>query len=327
MDSLSSLSCNPRTNSTVLHLENPSEDDDDGGDRTAVAANIDKQLSEFVNKGFKFAEFHKKASRVIEHGDMNLVAVLNELKCKWEDKFGKDTMMEADHETTSLRATLKPVSEHIVTPFRAPQNHVTSLIDTPVVAGTNKENGENFGENLNKEGQRQNKDKGKTVVHDHDIFVGNIRLTGVASHHENPDPISDGFAKSTRRTLRYVAPDRQSGEVIVTPTLAMIEEGARKWLCTAVGYFLGRKPFFPQFNAYVQSTWPAVREVIATASGFYFIKFNTNVAMDEVIEGGPWLFHGQPIMLQKWEPGMVMRKHLLTNVPVWIKLQHLPTEY
>ncbi|KAL0431459.1 UNVERIFIED_CONTAM: hypothetical protein Sradi_0771900 [Sesamum radiatum] len=49
--------------------------------------------------------------------------------------------------------------------------------------------------------------------------------------------------------------------------------------------------------------------------------------MDEVIEGCPWLFQGQPIVLQKWEPGMVMRKHSLTNVPVWIRLRHLPTKY
>ncbi|KAL0455485.1 UNVERIFIED_CONTAM: hypothetical protein Slati_0887700 [Sesamum latifolium] len=37
--------------------------------------------------------------------------------------------------------------------------------------------------------------------------------------------------------------------------------------------------------------------------------------MEEVIEGGPWLFQGQPIVLQKWEPGSV-----------WIKLRHLPVE-
>ncbi|KAL2240794.1 UNVERIFIED_CONTAM: hypothetical protein Sindi_0720600 [Sesamum indicum] len=41
-------------------------------------------------------------------------------------------------------------------------------------------------------------------------------------------------------------------------------------------------------------------------------------AMEEVIEGGPWLFQGQPIVLQKWEPRMV---------PVWIKLCHLPVEF
>ncbi|KAL0287883.1 UNVERIFIED_CONTAM: hypothetical protein Sradi_7114800 [Sesamum radiatum] len=48
--------------------------------------------------------------------------------------------------------------------------------------------------------------------------------------------------------------------------------------------------------------------------------------MEEVIEGGPWLFHGQAIVLQKWEPGMVLRKLQHTQVPVWIRLRHLPVE-
>ncbi|XP_011101716.1 uncharacterized protein LOC105179778 [Sesamum indicum] len=49
--------------------------------------------------------------------------------------------------------------------------------------------------------------------------------------------------------------------------------------------------------------------------------------MEEVIEGGPWLFQGQPIVLQKWEPGMAMRKLKDTQAPVWIKLRHLPMEF
>ncbi|KAL0420752.1 UNVERIFIED_CONTAM: hypothetical protein Slati_3098100 [Sesamum latifolium] len=49
--------------------------------------------------------------------------------------------------------------------------------------------------------------------------------------------------------------------------------------------------------------------------------------MTEVIEGGPWLFQGQPIVLQRWQPGMALRKLKHTEVPVWIKLKHLPVEY
>ncbi|KAK4381487.1 hypothetical protein Sango_2963400 [Sesamum angolense] len=48
--------------------------------------------------------------------------------------------------------------------------------------------------------------------------------------------------------------------------------------------------------------------------------------MEDVIEGGPWLYLGQPIVLQKWEPGMVLRKLQHKEVPVWIKLRHLPVE-
>ncbi|KAL2248153.1 UNVERIFIED_CONTAM: hypothetical protein Sindi_2667600 [Sesamum indicum] len=53
------------------------------------------------------------------------------------------------------------------------------------------------------------------------------------------------------------------------------------------------------FNSFAHATCPAVKEVIATAEGFFFIMFKTSVAMEEVTDDGPWLFQGQPIVLQK----------------------------
>ncbi|KAL0289094.1 UNVERIFIED_CONTAM: hypothetical protein Sangu_2629200 [Sesamum angustifolium] len=50
-------------------------------------------------------------------------------------------------------------------------------------------------------------------------------------------------------------------------------------------------------------------------------------AMEAVIDGGPWLFQGQSIVLQRWELGMALKKHKHTQVPVWIKLRHLPVEF
>ncbi|KAL2248016.1 UNVERIFIED_CONTAM: hypothetical protein Sindi_2653900 [Sesamum indicum] len=72
---------------------------------------------------------------------------------------------------------------------------------------------------------------------------------------------------------------------------------------------------------------PKNGEVTATANGFFFFQFKSVIDMEEVIKGGPWLFQGQPIVLQKWEPGMAMRKLKHTQAPVWIKLRHLPMEF
>ncbi|KAL2224853.1 UNVERIFIED_CONTAM: hypothetical protein Sindi_2939100 [Sesamum indicum] len=90
---------------------------------------------------------------------------------------------------------------------------------------------------------------------------------------------------------------------------------------------MGKRPFYHHLKEFAQSIWPALREVTATANGFFFFRFKTEIDMEEVIEGGPWLFQGQPIVLQKWEPGMAMRKLKHTQVPVWIKLRHLPLEF
>ncbi|KAL2224767.1 UNVERIFIED_CONTAM: hypothetical protein Sindi_3018400 [Sesamum indicum] len=107
-------------------------------------------------------------------------------------------------------------------------------------------------------------------------FVGNIPLQTTLDDCFGDDKIALAFNNSSRKTLSYVEPMRQNGEVVVRPSLDI------------------------------------VRDVID---------------MDEVIEGGPWLFQGQPIVLQKWEPGMAMRKLKHTQPPVWIKLRHLPMEF
>ncbi|KAL2251939.1 UNVERIFIED_CONTAM: hypothetical protein Sindi_2316200 [Sesamum indicum] len=158
------------------------------------------------------------------------------------------------------------------------------------------------------------------------LYVGNIPL------HAYPktiidDKIAHAFNHSTRKTLSFIAPTMQNGEVVVRPSLDAVRNGSKRWKSTAVGYFLGKRPYYHHLKEFAHSVWPALREVIATTNGFFFFQFKTVFDMEEIIEGGPWLFQGQPIVLQKWEPGMAMRKLKHTQVPVWIKLRHLPMEF
>ncbi|KAL2224547.1 UNVERIFIED_CONTAM: hypothetical protein Sindi_3022400 [Sesamum indicum] len=158
------------------------------------------------------------------------------------------------------------------------------------------------------------------------LYVVNIPL------HAYPDTIIDdkiahAFNHSTRKTLSFIAPTMQNGEVVVRPSLDAVRNGSKRWKSTAVGYFLGKRPYYHHLKEFAHSVWPALREVTATTNGFFFFQFKTVIDMEEIIEGGPWLFQGQPIVLQKWEPGMAMRKLKHTQVPVWIKLRHFPMEF
>ncbi|KAL2235520.1 UNVERIFIED_CONTAM: hypothetical protein Sindi_1284200 [Sesamum indicum] len=158
------------------------------------------------------------------------------------------------------------------------------------------------------------------------LYVGNIPL------HAYPntiidDKIAHAFNHSTRKTLSFIAPTMQNGEVVVRPSLDAVRNGSKRWKSTAVGYFLGKRPYYHHLKEFAHSVWSALREVTATTNGFFFFQFKTVIDMEDIIEGGPWLFQGQPIVLQKWEPGMAMRKLKHTQVPVWIKLRHLPMEF
>ncbi|KAK4380915.1 hypothetical protein Sango_3020600 [Sesamum angolense] len=159
-------------------------------------------------------------------------------------------------------------------------------------------------------------------VPEQSIFIGNVKLRT-----DSNDSIADAFLQSSRKTLHYVPPTKQNGEIIVRPSTAIIEKGSKRWHATAVGYFLGRKPYFPQLESFARSNWRDIQQVSATSSGFYIFQFKSRAAMEDIIEGGPWLFQGQPIVLQYWEPGMSLRRQKHRQIPVWIRLKHLPMEY
>ncbi|KAL0287711.1 UNVERIFIED_CONTAM: hypothetical protein Sradi_7118100 [Sesamum radiatum] len=162
-------------------------------------------------------------------------------------------------------------------------------------------------------------------IHLPNFFVGNIPIKTVNS--EFHDSIAEAFHQSSRKELRYIPPTMQLGEIVVRPSPEIVENGSKRWNMTAVGYFLGRKPYFHHLEAFAKKTWKSLIRVTATVNGFFFFQFTSTAAMEEVIEGGPWLFQGQPIVLQRWEPGMSLRKQKHTQIPVWIRLKHLPMEY
>ncbi|KAL2226350.1 UNVERIFIED_CONTAM: hypothetical protein Sindi_1993700, partial [Sesamum indicum] len=141
------------------------------------------------------------------------------------------------------------------------------------------------------------------------------------------DKFATIFNNSSRRTLKYIKQCIPNGEVVIRPSLSMIRDQSRLWKHTAVGYFLGKKAYFHHFNASGRSIWPAVKDVITISNGFYFFQFNTLATMEEVIKGGHWLFQDQPIVLQRWEPGMALSKHKHTQLPVWIRLRHQQVEF
>ncbi|KAL0295710.1 UNVERIFIED_CONTAM: hypothetical protein Sangu_3188400 [Sesamum angustifolium] len=67
------------------------------------------------------------------------------------------------------------------------------------------------------------------------IYVGNVKLQAGPV-----DNIAGAFLQSSRKTLHFVPPTRQNGEVIIRPTKEVVDNGSKKWHTTAVGYFLGR---------------------------------------------------------------------------------------
>ncbi|KAL0284159.1 UNVERIFIED_CONTAM: hypothetical protein Sradi_7206900 [Sesamum radiatum] len=279
----------------VLGGDSPSVDE---AEHPGGASAIPEDSSSNLNGDFDFDEFYELATRVL-NGDSESLTSLQALKIRWELKF------------KTRRNPLKPVIGRPSTPFRPrisllPRRFVRTDLETlpaNVLANVSAA-------------------PTPTVHEEHPehpaIYVGTVKLQA-----STVDNIAGAFLQSSRKTLHFVPPTKQNGEIIIRPTKEVVDNGSKKWQTTAVGYCLGRRPYFPQFLL----VWKGLQQVSATSSGFFFFRFTTRFAMEDVIEGGPWLFQGQPIVLQFWEQGMSLRRQKHTQIPVWIRLRHLPMEY
>ncbi|KAL0285349.1 UNVERIFIED_CONTAM: hypothetical protein Sangu_2783100 [Sesamum angustifolium] len=237
----------------TTHAEHP-----DGENKVPEADFLgedDGKDSPSTREEFDFDAFYELANRVLT-GDSDAMASLNSLKDRWEQHF-----------KTSKNPALKSVLGRPSTPFRP---RVSLLPRRCVRTDPNPA--------LNP----------PATVQESDIYIGNVKLQA-----EFVDTIAGAFLQSSRKTLHFVPPTRQNGEVIIRPTKEVIDNGSKKWRSTAVGYFLGKRPYFPQVESFVRSNWKGLQHVSVSSSGFFFFRFFRRLDMEDVIEGGPWLFQDE----------------------------------
>ena len=126
--------------------------------------------------------------------------------------------------------------------------------------------------------------------------------------------------------LEYIRPE--SIDNIVDIPDCVISDGVRDWDTTLVGYFLGRKLPYTLVSNSAHRMWDkfGLYEILATDTGYFFFKFNDKSQSEAILEGGPWHFAGQPIIMKSWSPGLTLSKESQNTVPVWVNFFYLPME-
>ncbi|KAL0455499.1 UNVERIFIED_CONTAM: hypothetical protein Slati_0889100 [Sesamum latifolium] len=267
-----------------------------------------------------FSDFHSLATRVLD-GDEASLEKLESLKQQWERRFP----VSSEHGLRTVRRLLPRFPSKVTfMPRRS--------IQLPSKEGT----GPSLQESLGQEPSRKSRS-----IHPRNREFRFRRLNNLWRQAPLPQncllvmlrSICPGLTQSQmvfsiRQGKRYGSlRENQNDEIIIKPTIAMLERGSECWQSTAVGYLLGKKPFLPQLEAFARANWKGLQHISATANGFYFFTFKTPAFMEEVMEEGLWLFQGQPVVLQAWEQGMSLRRYKHMQVPVWIRHRHLPMEY
>ncbi|GKB86355.1 zinc knuckle CX2CX4HX4C containing protein, partial [Tanacetum coccineum] len=114
------------------------------------------------------------------------------------------------------------------------------------------------------------------------------------------------------------------GAAVAIPIEA-VEEVSARFENTLYGYFIGNRLAFPTVENYVKNTWAKFGlKRIMLDEDFFLFQFDTKEGMEKVIESGPWLIRGMPLILNVLTPNSFLRKEEIKKASVWVKLHHVP---
>ncbi|GJT97882.1 RNA-directed DNA polymerase, eukaryota, reverse transcriptase zinc-binding domain protein [Tanacetum coccineum] len=68
------------------------------------------------------------------------------------------------------------------------------------------------------------------------------------------------------------------------------------------------------------------KEIIDNGNGSWLFKFTMEDRLNEVAAKSPWMVHGKPLMVYKWDPGIGLDKVEPKVILVWVKLHNMPIE-
>ncbi|GJT00532.1 zinc knuckle CX2CX4HX4C containing protein [Tanacetum coccineum] len=119
-------------------------------------------------------------------------------------------------------------------------------------------------------------------------------------------------------------PERVDGAAVAIPMEA-VEEVSSRFSNTLYGYFIGKRLAFPLVENYVKNTWAKFGlKRTQLHEDFFMFQFNTKEGMESVMESGPWLVRGVPLILNIWNQNSELKKDAIKSAPLWVKLHHVP---
>ncbi|GKC20786.1 retrovirus-related pol polyprotein from transposon RE2 [Tanacetum coccineum] len=117
------------------------------------------------------------------------------------------------------------------------------------------------------------------------------------------------------------------GEEVVLFDEEMVKEGSEKWLLTVCGYLWGVKCMLMSSSIILEECGRyGLKDIVVDAEKMCFFKFKNEEGMKYIIDQSPWIVNGKPLIVQKWDPEIIIEKETPCKIPVWIRLYNVPLE-
>ncbi|GFY97543.1 hypothetical protein Acr_12g0000840 [Actinidia rufa] len=101
------------------------------------------------------------------------------------------------------------------------------------------------------------------------------------------------------------------------------QDAAKRWEHTLVGYFGGRFPGKKALDL-IGNAWKVEVSVHHHSSGWIIFEFNVEESKIEVLQGGPYMVFGRPLLLKIMPIEFTFEDEELSCFPVWVRLPNLP---
>ena len=95
------------------------------------------------------------------------------------------------------------------------------------------------------------------------------------------------------------------------------------WERCLVGYFGGRFPGKNALNQIVAS-WNVHPSIQFHGSGWIIFQFNSLDDQAKVLENGPYMIYGSPLLLKQMDKYFSFGKEAISTFPVWVQLRNVP---
>lgn len=104
-----------------------------------------------------------------------------------------------------------------------------------------------------------------------------------------------------------------------------VDDVVLAWGYALVGYVAGGFPGLDAINR-LRNSWKIPHKFSLHKSGWLVFKFDTEAERQKVLEGGPYMIYGRPLILKHMQPLFEFGACTASVIPTWILLPGLPID-
>lgn len=103
-------------------------------------------------------------------------------------------------------------------------------------------------------------------------------------------------------TLSFVSPDIQDGNCVPKVGVEEVQRLTEVWDRALAFYIIGASPSMDGVVRFTNAAWKGIEKpkVQAHVDGYFVVLFQNSLDRDNILQGGPYMMGGKPILLKKW---------------------------